>query len=342
MNDESRVWVTKLKRKGKHAYALRWIDYATGKFRSRVVGTDRKLADREAVKLEDQLERGTFKDVRKIGWAEFVEDHVGKIEGACNRTEAKRTLDEFGTMVPVRTLSSVKYATIESYIAKLRKGGNSVATRNKKCRYLRAAFNRAIKRGYASTNPVTSDLFQTEEQRQIRIIDKTEEAKLLTAADELYGFRLRAFIQTALSTGARRGELLGLTWMNVTLDDGDASVLFTHTKGRKDRSVPVDDDVADVLLRLKAKTLQAGGPFVGLADNIGRMWRRIVEHAGTLNVSMHDLRRTFVTRLIQCGVPLPTVQRLAGHSNIKTTLAHYNRVDTTDMRKAIERLRKLG
>ena len=43
-------------------------------------------------------------------------------------------------------------------------------------------------------------------------------------------------------------------------------------------------------------------------------------------VTIHDLRRTFITRLIRAGVPLPTVQKLAGHADIKTTLTHYNTI----------------
>ena len=57
-------------------------------------------------------------------------------------------------------------------------------------------------------------------------------------------------------------------------------------------------------------------------------------------IKMCDLRRTFVTRLIRDNVPLPTVQKLAGYKDIKTTLRFYNWVSLDDRRKAVEKLRR--
>ena len=61
------------------------------------------------------------------------------------------------------------------------------------------------------------------------------------------------FVYVALRAGGRRGELLGLMWADVDLEG--RSVLFTHTKGKRDRRVPVSGDVADVLRQLKVQTL---------------------------------------------------------------------------------------
>lgn len=120
------------------------------------------------------------------------------------------------------------------------------------------------------------------------------------------------------------------------------SVTFTHTKGKRDRTVPINDtpELVSMVRRLQAQTLQDGGPFVGLADNLGRMWGRIVREAGIEPITMHDLRRTYVTRLIRASVPLPTVQKLAGHANITTTIEHYNEVSTDDLRAGVAKLRE--
>ena len=60
-----------------------------------------------------------------------------------------------------------------------------------------------------------------------------------------------------------------------------------------------------------------GGPIVGMNKPMQRRWEKIVETAKAPDVTPHDLRRTFTTRLIRAGVPLPTVQKLAGHADIK-------------------------
>ena len=79
------------------------------------------------------------------------------------------------------------------------------------------------------------------------------------------------------------------------------------------------------------------GPFASLRDNLSRTWGRIIRKTKVLGLSIHDLRRTYITRQIQAGVPLPTVQRLAGHADIKTTLAYYNLVSEDDLKAATVR-----
>ena len=123
-------------------------------------------------------------------------------------------------------------------------------------------------------------------------------------------------------------------------DVDDPHVHFTKTKSHRDRIVPVNPDVVDILLRLKAQTLEQGGPFIGMGNNLGRMWARIVQEAKVLDVTIHDLRRTFVTRLVREGVPMPTVQKLAGHANVNTTLRYYTWISNDDLRAGIKKLRR--
>ena len=84
MSDETRVWIVPRKLKKKTAYDLRWWDAGTGKYRSRCVGTDKRRADREAAQQEKALNEGTYHEVERIPWQVFVDDHVGKIQGAVN------------------------------------------------------------------------------------------------------------------------------------------------------------------------------------------------------------------------------------------------------------------
>ena len=74
-----------------------------------------------------------------------------------------------------------------------------------------------------------------------------------------------------------------------------------------------------------------------MRNNLGRSWGRVVQKAKVLGLSIHDLRRTYVTRQIQAGTPLPTVQKLAGHVDIKTTLTYYNLVSEDDLKAAVVR-----
>ena len=60
--------------------------------------------------------------------------------------------------------------------------------------------------------------------------------------------------------------------------------------------------------------------------------------AKVTGVTVHDLRRIYVTRLLKVGVEVSTVQKLAGHSSLTTTIRHYSRVADDDKRRAVEKL----
>lgn len=337
--EESRVWIRKRETsKGKATFHLRWICPNEHKWKSRKSGTDRKKADREAATLEKQLADGTYTDLRAVTWASFVQEHTDRIPGEKNRVEAKRTLEEFGKETKQVPPRRVTFAMVESYVEGLGVKGNTQATVNKKLRYLRAAFNKAVKRGYLARSPMVAWDWTAEQDKPIRELTQSEQARLLAAAKG-QGFRWWAFIYVAVNTGGRRGELLALPWDRVDFADG--SVLFTHTKGRRNRRVPVLPGPMRVLRRLQAQTLKQGGPFIGMDDQarLQDEWDAILKASGIAHATPHDLRRTYITRLIRAGVNLPTVQRLAGHVSINTTLKYYNHVGGDDLRAGVERLR---
>ena len=335
-----RVWIRPVKLKsGKNSYHLRWIDRVQHRWRSKRSGTDRKRADRDAAVLESQLNAGTYVDVRDIAWDAFVAEHVDRIEGKRHAEEAERVLNEFGRLMSPKYPRSVTYNTLEGFVKTIRKDGNSAATCNKKSRYLRAALNAAVKRGYLAKNPFDSGLLLPVEEPIPRIITPEEEAKLLKAADELYGSRMRAFIVVALATGGRRGELLSLTWERITLDGAEPHVVFTMTKSHRDRVVPLHATAVSVLRRLQAATLRDRGPFRGLSVNqIVNRWQHVCHVAKVEGLTIHDLRRSFATRLSRVGVPLAAARKLLGHAKLATTMKYYVGASEDDLRDAIQRL----
>ena len=337
MNDEPKVWLRKRPCKGgKVVYHLRWIDTAAHCWKSRKSGTDLKRAQREAAQLEKQLAEGTYAEVRATTWQAFTDEHVGTLAGKSNRDDCRYTLETFGEAfkVPPR---GVTFGMVETFVQQLKAKGNAPATCNKRLRHLRHAFRMAVRRGYAARVPTDGWKWERPDRKRHRIASAADERALLDTALKLYGVRVQAFIVAALGTGGRKSELLGLSWDRVDLDG--ASVTFTETKGKRDRVVPVTADTVVTLRKVLAMTQQDGGPFCTLAGTIRAAWLAIVKAAGVEPITLHDLRRTYCTRLIQAGVPLPTVQRLAGHQNIGTTIDHYNEVADADLRAGVEKLR---
>ena len=351
MNDEPKVWISsRALKSGKRSYYLRWINLTTGKWRNQKVGTDRKCAQREAALLEDKLRRGTHREVRRILWPDFVDEVTALLNGS-HRRESRQILGEFAAVVSVMSPRMVRHADIKEYVEYLRSSGesrpglkkrrNSAGTINKKLRYLNTAFNAGMRLEYVGKNPLDGWNWEKFRTRPLRILSIEEESKLLASADELYGFRMRVFLAFALETWGRLSEVTGLLWDDVDLED--RTVIFRDTKSHEDRVVPIAEssDLIAVLRRLRVQTLQEDGPFVAYANAANTSWKRkkIVAHAEIPPITIHDLRRTGVTRALLAGVPTVVVQKLAGHRDINTTLRYYTRVNVDDLRAGVERQR---
>ena len=355
MNDNIQVWIRKRKLKKKcrcrgpcrckekHTYHLRWLDPATGGWRSKKIGTDRKVAEREAAVLEGQLQGGTFQDVRRIAWPDFIAEHVRLIQGSVHAQETERVLIDFGNVCNVTEPRHVRFTAIESYVQHLRGRGNAVASVNKALRYLRLSLNKAVQRGYVAKNPMSGWVWEKERKRQLRILTSAEEPILLASAEKLYGFKMRTFVRFLLESWARLSEATGLAWDDV--DFGKSSVVFRDTKSHEDRYVPIaqNSGLLDDLRKLQAQTLRDGGPFATHGDrsNLSKKWKRVIEDAGIPPITIHDLRRTGISRALLGSMPSVVVQRLAGHKSITTTMRHYAEVSKRDLRDAVTKYRKV-
>lgn len=287
MTDEPKVSISTYRRKdGRKSYYLRWPDVGTGKLRNKSVGTDSKRARREAALLEDGLRCGTYQDVQQISWVAFVADDVAKVKGKANRAKTKRALERFGELCRPLGPRRVTFSMLESFVVQLQADDLESATINFYLRYIRAGLNRAVKREYAAKNPFDTSLFLPEEEKPPRVISDDEAAAILKAAEDLYGLRWWAFIHVALNVGGRNySELIPLDWDHVILDGDEPHVHLTNTKAHYDRLIPIHAETVEVLRRLKAQTLKAGGPFIGMHNNLERKWERVKKLAASIQLS---------------------------------------------------------
>jgi integrase/recombinase XerC len=142
-----------------------------------------------------------------------------------------------------------------------------------------------------------------------------------------------AILELFYSTGMRLSELQGLRRVDVDLVSQQVKV---KGKGRKERLVPLGDHAALAMRNYEAKRddlIRAIGPkadrtafFLGrtgkaigvraVQQAIGDFLTRIDEDAG---LSVHSLRHTFATHLLDAGADLRAVQELLGHASISTT-----------------------
>ena len=159
----------------------------------------------------------------------------------------------------------------------------------------------------------------------------------------LCGFRDHAMLSVLVFTGMRRGEVLALRLGDVDLVTG--TVRVQNAKGRKARVIPLLPPVCEALrdwleFRPACKHDYLFTTSRGNRIHPSRMqviWRRTLRASGITRpgVSLHTLRHSAATLLLQGGVDLVCIQQLLGHSRLDTT-AVYLHVEPASLRAAME------
>jgi integrase/recombinase XerC len=165
-------------------------------------------------------------------------------------------------------------------------------------------------------------------------IDLLFEAATLRASDgNFVALRNLAILELFYSTGIRLSELQGLSRGDLDVINQQAKV---RGKGRKERIVPVGDHAIHALRRYEQKRDDLLEAIGSKADRnaifVGRTGKRIgvraIQKAVTsfldlidedAGLSVHSLRHTFATHLLDAGADLRAVQELLGHASISTT-----------------------
>jgi integrase len=184
--------------------------------------------------------------------------------------------------------------------------------------------------------------------RALTIGEKAALSATCQAGQAPAGVRDGALFALGFGCGLRRAEIVALDVTDFDIETGELRIRVG--KGRKARLGHVSAGVRPALdewLRLRG---DPSGPLLAPVNKGGRIvlrrlsshavylvCRKRAEEAGISTFSPHDMRRSFVSDLIDSGADLSVTQRLAGHSSITTT-ARYDRRPEARKREAAERL----
>jgi integrase len=159
------------------------------------------------------------------------------------------------------------------------------------------------------------------------------------------GPRDAALIALLCRGGLRRSEAVALDLADYLPDSG--AITVRSGKGRKDRTTYLDGGAAAALADWLAVRGATAGPLLCPVNKGGRITiRRLSDQAvlGALQkraaqakvriFSPHDLRRTFISDLLDAGADIATVQRMAGHASPETTSRYDRRGEATKRRAA--------
>lgn len=227
----------------------------------------------------------------------------------------------------------------------------TAATVNRYLASLSSVLNFAMEHEIIDSHPMKGGKVSKlkESGGRTRILNAEEEARILEAAKASDWPMLHLFVRMALTTAARKSEILRLKWRDVRLAESIA--VLGKTKNGRPRALPLVTDVkASLAEAAKVKPLQGGFVFFDPKDptrpkNITTVWTKCREDAGLLNdrddpldrVVLHSTRHTAVTKMLKGGANLAQAAALAGHQSL-AMLKRYEHMAAADSVELAERL----
>lgn len=174
------------------------------------------------------------------------------------------------------------------------------------------------------------------------VLSKEEVTKLIKSINNL---KHKAIISTIYALGIRVGELLSL---RITDIDSDRNIIhIKNAKGKKDRIVSFPDSLRTLLRKYFIEYRPSEYLFEGVNggkysnSSIGQVLRRTVKKVGIKKrTTLHTLRHSFATHLLEGGTDIRFIQEILGHNSPKTTMiyTHVSSKSITEIKSPFEDL----
>jgi integrase len=331
------------------SYEIQYTD-STGRVRWQVINGGLRDARYARAEMQARLGRGDLvvRDHRSL--AEVAEEWLAAqhhLRPRTRRLYETALARHINPRLGRKRISEITVDHVAALILDLQRAGLAGSTVRGAMTPLTRVLSYAARRGLISDNPV-SRLERGERppigRREMRILDRDEIDALLRAVTPSY----RAIIATAIFTGLRQGELLGLTWSDV--DFGNHVV---HVRRQLDRTgertapktprayrqVVLMPSLARLLREHKlasAHSNPADPVFATLTGapmhyrNVSRrgfaaaVTKAGLDRQGQPRLRFHDLRHTFASLLVAEGLNVVYVSRQLGHASPSFTLNTYS------------------
>jgi integrase/recombinase XerD len=219
----------------------------------------------------------------------------------------------------------------------LMEDGASLQTRNRTMTGVRFLFRVTLRR-----HDLAAEVYHIKEPLNLPLTLSQEEAKRLIAVAGAKSLKLRLMLALGYGCGLRAGEVVRLRAGDI--DRAQGIIRVVQSKGRKDRHVMLPDEVLDLLQQWwkeRPTRFDAGVPplerlvFPGrkpgkplTTRQLNRLFHEACDAAGIQKrVTLHSLRHSFATHLLDQGTDIRLIQAVLGHDKLDTT-ARYTRVAT--------------
>ncbi len=225
--------------------------------------------------------------------------------------------------------------------------------------HCRSALQRAVTEGLITKNPSLGCKLPPKKGREMQVLTPAEIERFLARAREEGYYEL---FLLELSTGMRRGEILGLKWTDLNLADGSLRIsrqvvtagnelIVQQPKTKSSiRTILLPPYMVEVLAEMKEKKtcdwmfpspVKEGEPRN--PTSLLHRFKLILQRSGCKDIRFHDLRHTFATMAIENGMDVKTLSGIIGHISAETTLNIYSHItDTMRVQASVKIDRKIG
>jgi integrase len=317
-------------------------------------------AQRRLIELLSSLDKGIYPPHGRITVAEHLRNWL---ESYVKNNCSPRTYDGYQAIIEHHLIPNLGHGQlkhldhymIERYYNKAREIPLSPRTVHHQHRVLSEALKYACRHGILARNPcelvdIKGSIKQI--KRRMRTLTPAEAATLLQMAQANQYYPV---IYTAISSGLRQAELLGLRWRDIDLDSKSISVCQTLYKrhgvcefrepktSRSKRRIGMTGNLANYLAEYKGERESLSlhlGRLLKLDDLVfsnaegepidpgvlSHNFARLAKRAGLKNVRFHDLRHTFTSFMLLCGVNPKVISETLGHASVAFTLDTYGHI----------------
>ncbi|MCX6064650.1 MAG: tyrosine-type recombinase/integrase [Chloroflexi bacterium] len=250
-------------------------------------------------------------------------------------------------------LKDIRPDHIQNFYTLKMKAGTSKAVIGIIHSVLHLAFEQAMKWGLIGRNPVDAVIKPKRKSKEIKTLDENQTRALLST---VVNTRYQALFWMAITTGLRKGELLGLKWSDLDWRKKQIQVqrqiqriqkeglVFCELKSKSGKRIVVLSDEMINKLQQHLDLQDMGKSFAGdqwqendliFPSNNGTpmdghhildKFKKLLKQAELPDMRFHDLRHTAATLMLKQGVHPKIVQERLGHSNITMTLNTYSHV----------------
>ncbi len=370
-NGEGSIYERKDKDGRRIGYRGAYVVRMAGRLERRYVsGKTRREVEEKLTKAKAQRDGGLVLETANLNLGKYLERWLSDSVKDSVRSSTYESYAWLITTYVIPALGSIKLkaltpAHVQAFYRSKLDAGLSPRT----VQYTHAVLHRALKQALR-WNLVPRNVTEAVDpprltKKEIQHLTLEQATTFLKVVSE---DRFEALFVLAITTGLRRGELLGLKWADVDLDRGVLSVrralspkgrTFNRPKNAKGRSIQLTPVAVETLKRHRVTQneersrlrdvwqeqglifpSQVGTPM-NPSNFINRSFKPLLKRAELPSLRFHDLRHTFASLMLSNGEHPKIVQEILGHAQISLTLDTYSHALPSMQSGAVGRLGEL-